>query len=467
MPDLMFNTQQLTTSRTEVPAENQDPVISGDNVYVAYTLASANSPVILDISNDGGQTYRKVKVGGPGAYEPRVAAYNGRVYLTWEQHGVIYYSFSSNGGLRFSRPVALGPGINPQINASGGNIIIGAPTADQSGINIWVSHDSGEQWSAPIPMSTESGVNSEVVVATRADNDYVAWNDKLADGSVRAFEATSNNGGSTFAPTIDLNPTFDNTVEPIFAISANGQVNIVFRTNDAHHPTEGYLGFVKSTDRGASFSQPVILAKHIRGASIAADGTNLDVSFFQRGTTDWQVQFLHSADRGSTWDNPVDMADTGWSNNSAVGVDTYIPSEDAEGGFVNLSWVTADGVYAAISNDYGVAGSFSSSAYLGQGGDVLPAGPLTLWLDSNNHAELTTFQTSFWSSGSSASAAVAKPTASAQQNLVHAMASFGAAPVGLLAPLAAVGSETHALVGPSRPLHPSLLGAGGQAADRA
>jgi hypothetical protein len=234
-----------------------------------------------------------------------------------------------------------------------------------------------------VPTGTQ--FSQEIVVAVSGGNDYVAWEDHMGNGSIQAYEATSQNNGVQWLPSVDLNPNDPKSVEPIIAISANGDVNIVMRASH-HGVIYNALIEVSSADQGNTFSAPLVLASEIRHASIVADGSSIDILYLHK-TTDWEVNLIRSTDDGAHWLAAVDVSGpTGVTTSPST--DIWLPSISAVNGQVTIAWVGSTDCFAVTSSDGGA--TFSSAITLGAGNSVLSASQFVLWLNANDHPQLTT-----------------------------------------------------------------------------
>jgi hypothetical protein len=324
-----------------------------------------------------------------------LAANNNDVYATWVQHfgssAYLEFTKSTDDGMTFSTPVVLGAvnsATGAQISADGTDLLIGF-TDTNSVPAIVTSADGGVSFSAPLEMSTPAGgTTQEIVVANTGLNDYVSW-EAHVNGRIIAEEATSHNGGVTFLPTVDLDPNNPQSREPIITISSSGAVDIVMRTDQ--NPKQGLI-FVQSTDQGNTFSPPEVLADNARHAAVVSDGSNLDIVYLQDSAQGWEAMFIHSADGGTTWSNPLHLSGplglTGSLNSSG---DRFCPWASAQNGEVTVAWASATDCFAAVSLNGG--NTFGAPTDLGAGNSVLPAAQFVMWLNPHGEVEITTLST--------------------------------------------------------------------------
>ena len=154
--------------------------------------------------------------------------------------------------------------------------------------------------------------------------------------NVVGFSVSATNGATWGAPLIIANTTcsFSNSIEPSFASNGSTVYGVFVEVNDSYYyggtnqfPTrsESALGFVKSTDNGASFSTPVTLNSGANVASprIAVFGKTVYVVFqnvsnssstvaaggpYPFGSyTPTAIDFMVSKDGGRTWTGPTTL----------------------------------------------------------------------------------------------------------------------------------------------------------------
>jgi hypothetical protein len=151
-------------------------VFTFSNITSAYAHPLDNSGWLSDPINAA-----DLKGGGDAQF----AVWGSNVYLVWDSDG-IRFAKSSNNGITFSGPIALGKrdpgnsvGVHPKIAANGDNVYV----VYSSGFDIFLvkSKDGGGSFDEPLNISKvkiESPyVVSEHVISIGDNNQiYISWN---------------------------------------------------------------------------------------------------------------------------------------------------------------------------------------------------------------------------------------------------------------------------------------------------
>jgi hypothetical protein len=173
--------------------------------------------------------------------------------------------------------------------------------------------------------------SGEPAIAVSANNVYVVWEERIAQGSVDIFFRRSTDGGATFGDTTNLS---DNAVASLFpgiAVSGNN-VYVVWRDGSE-------ISYRRSTDGGVSFSPTDNLSINagFSGASaIAAAGSNVYVVWTDNTSGNSETMYRRSTDSGISF-SPTDNLsnNAGFSEDpaiSAFGDNAYVVwSDDSPG----------------------------------------------------------------------------------------------------------------------------------------
>ena len=273
--------------------------------------------------------YHDVAVDAAGK---RIAVLNDTVYAVWEGHltnntSNIYFAKSVDKGLTFSADlnVFAGPDsilhIIPSIAvAQNGDIYITwtAVSNNDSYYNIWFtkSIDGGSTFPPPTHITT-SNVCMFSCIGVYNNNVYMFYADGSNYPSVNYYFIRSTNGGLSFESPIIINDasgTGNIEFDKLTSITIDASGIIYLAWIDGRRATgNGDVFFAKSTDSGQSFSTNVMVndinqpgADAVQcSPSIAAEGSNVYVSFFDRrlgsGWENTRVYMAKSTDGGSTF----------------------------------------------------------------------------------------------------------------------------------------------------------------------
>lgn len=244
------------------------------------------------------------------------------------------------------------------------SVVAGAPT----GGSIL---DKNHLWIDNSPSSPHEG------------NIYDAWTD-FNTGNDIFFTRSINNGISYSAP-INLSSAIgggshDQGVN--IQTGPNGEVYVTWTIYDSWPSDETALGFIKSTDGGATFGTPVRIINNIRGIRTTATSKNQRVNSFPSMTVDisggsddgsiyivWtnvgvpgtntgtnlSVYMIKSSDGGANWDTPIRVNQ----GNFQAGKESYFPwiTSDPESGVLSCIFyddrdVSSTQAEAWVSNSY-------------------------------------------------------------------------------------------------------------------
>ena len=295
---LTFNTINLsiadpdgTTNANSI----QPAIISGNNVYVAWTEEEdailGGGDVFIAVSNDNGLTFNTINLsvadpGGPtstsgGLDLPVVSRSN--VYVTWEEdednttpEEDAFIAVSNDNGLTFTTinlSVADpgGPTDTDNLSSpvvSGNNVYVTWTenednTTDEKDAFIAVSNDNGLTFNTinlsivdPGGPTDADDINPPVV---SGNNVYVTWQEDEDDavGEEDAFIAVSNDNGLTFT-TINLSvadpggPTTANTINP--PVVSGNNVYVTWQEDEDDAVGEGDAFIAVSNDNGLTFT---------------------------------------------------------------------------------------------------------------------------------------------------------------------------------------------------------------------
>jgi hypothetical protein len=255
------------------------PVIALDSTG-AINAAWADSAVgprqvLFMRSGDLGGTFTQpVNVSeSPGeAFDPAITVDEGdAVVLAWEDtgsgEGAIFFSRSSDGGMRFSAPLRVSAGAgeasDPEVSVDrfGGVEVAWIQEQPAGGSSVMISRttDGGQSFSTPSVVT--AGASSEfeyLTMATGGGRTYLAFNDETAG---QVFLAQSESNVLTFGTPIQLShadTTRGRAHSPSVAIDGHGRVHAVWVDTSIFGGEQGLLVYRSSPD-GQTFSVPVLI----------------------------------------------------------------------------------------------------------------------------------------------------------------------------------------------------------------
>jgi BNR repeat-like domain len=207
---------------------------------------------------------------------------------------------------------------------------------DDSGSNIKYarSTDGGASFgnAGPDNLSNHPRGDFSLNPAVAVGNDvHVVWEYSAGQtGSESKLEYTrSTDGGATFTDPVNLDTDNADSYEP--AIAASG--------NNVYVAWSGYLGgnyeifYTRSTDGGATFTDPVNLSVNNANSyapAIANSGNNLYIVWQDYASSSPRIAYTRSTDGGATFTDPVNL--------DTDNADSYEPAIAASGNNVYVVW---------------------------------------------------------------------------------------------------------------------------------
>jgi hypothetical protein len=260
-----------------------------DNLYLMMSVATApasehrpHSQIFFTMSHDSGGTWDNLPQtrnlsSSPGeAFGPSMAVHrNGklRVYVSYHDNSngtTQAYLISSKKKTKFRAPLNLTPDNNggafaPRVALDSGEAvnIVWADTQTGSGKVVFVrSTDLGLTFNEPLEVSRSSGSAFDPEIAVDS-NDWinVAWQDTAPGTSVIMF-SRSTDGGLTFSEPRQVSTGTGSATEATIATDSTGRISVAW-VDDSEGPAQAY--YARSTDSGASFSDPINVANFRKG----------------------------------------------------------------------------------------------------------------------------------------------------------------------------------------------------------
>ncbi len=271
----------------------------------------------------------------------------GRVNVVWfEEHAEgqeLFTQTSLDGGTIWQQPLRLtdAPGDShyPSIAATDDAVHIAWwDTRDGRPVIYHArSLDAGLTWSAGAAISDSPAHAAHPSVAVAGDVVHVAYVD-VRDGNEEVYYLRSLDRGTTWQPAVRLSEVPHNSYTP--TIAAHGTHVYVAWTDTRHGGATQSLEeeyFRRSTDQGATWDPEVRLTvdpdmepANSWAPSLAADGADVWIVWFDERGGNWEIYTKHSADRGLTW-----SADTRLTDDPA---DSVRPSISVDGSSLYVVW---------------------------------------------------------------------------------------------------------------------------------
>ncbi len=310
----------------------------------------------------------------------------------------ILYARSTNNGMSWSLPAPLNtnaaidavPDFSPQISTDsqghwvavwGSAINMTGPGSDAD-IFVATSNNAGVTWTPPVPLNTnattDTGNDSEPLIGNDGQGTWlVVWRSTENLGGAIGidddfFFARSTNNGASWTPpaVLNTNAATDTRGGGDLTVATDGLGNWMVAWTSTENlggviGTDGDIQFTRSTDNGATWTDPMPLNNNAAGdlgadeiPSIVTDGSGNWIATWDGNNaaggsvgTEYDIFIAHSADNGVTWTDPVPL-------NSTANTDTKddyfaIVCSDKRGNWV-ATWESAENVGGQIGTDYDI-----------------------------------------------------------------------------------------------------------------
>jgi hypothetical protein len=250
--------------------------------------------------------------------------------------GQVVYRMSPDGGATWGPPRPLTPAPvpftgHPKVAAAGPHVYVVWHTPMDGTLKVVLSHspDAGAHWEGPRVISDGAGA-AWPSVAAWADTVHVVWGDQRT-GTAEIYLRSSPDGGHHWTPTRPVS-TEDGRSSWTGSVAAEGATIHVAWADERHNTDAqghaydcGLTGqgcreeeyYRRSTDFGQSWEDEVRLTADPPGSprpswapSVAVDGGQVHVAFFDQRSGHWQVYDKRSRGAGAvgTWETERPLA---------------------------------------------------------------------------------------------------------------------------------------------------------------
>jgi len=263
--------------------------IINQTIYVTwYDYTPGLSDIFLAKSTDGGATFKTTNLSKNAgvSYNPWVATSGNNVYVVW------------NDDTDFS---------NIQRASANQNITAFDVSFAPFKILIAASHDGANSFEiSNLSNTLKNSVDPRIAVFENYV--YVIWGDRKTTYDI--FLAASKDFGTTFSTPINVSRSDHNSVNS--GIQALGEnVHVIWREKT---PKSTYIYYSKSNDGGISFNDHINLSRQsndpriTRDTQMALSGDNVYVVWYENIPGSSGVFFVRSTDGGTTFSEPINLS---------------------------------------------------------------------------------------------------------------------------------------------------------------
>ncbi|HSB12768.1 MAG TPA: sialidase family protein [Blastocatellia bacterium] len=350
-----------------------------DVLYLMMSVATApasehrpHSQIFFVQSNDGGTTWNNLPhtrnlSNSPGeAFGPSLAVTKigkARVYVTYgdNSNGVTQaYIIRSKKKSKFRKPLNMTPhdgaAFSPRVALDSGeglDIVWSDSSSPSGNVAFLRSTDLGATFTDPIDVSRSSGFATEPEVAVDpSDAINVVWED-TAPGASQIMFSRSTDAGATFSDPVQVSTGVGPATEATVATDSEGRISVAWVDESGGNANAYYA---RSTDHGVTFSEPINVSGFANGdihKPVLATFENTVYVAFQNGDLfgeenikNRQVFLVKSSDAGVTFGDSEKVSDA---NNNVGRAHSPAMVVDSRG-VLHLVWIDA----SVIGNDEGL-----------------------------------------------------------------------------------------------------------------
>jgi len=175
-------------------------------------------------------------------------------------------------------------------------------------IFVFLPAIASAQWDAPRKLSsldTSSHLSENIArcIAASGDTVHVVWWDNKM-GNAAIYYRHSFDGGTTWSGITILPGATSLADYPSIAVTGS-TVHVTFRDQTGGLYRSYYM---RSTDAGITWSNPVSLGVYYFWPSVACEGSNVFVGLNSSATGNTEIWLRRSTDNGNTWDSAIQIS---------------------------------------------------------------------------------------------------------------------------------------------------------------
>ena len=266
---------KITEGKTPVSGPKIAASGEGDNVYLLWQNSTGDKldNIYFRASTDSGSDFGKViEMSGKIPTNLilkdslKIAASENNVYVAWGNKTTLSFRASTDNGASFGNTTILSNKLgNPfpetlQIIPSLNNVYITwkENSLEKKDNFFRASTDNGASFGNTINLSKVPKFAFREIAAS-GNNVYSIWTGGDPNSPTDIFYSKSSDGGNSFSPLLKVNREFGSNIEAKITASGNNVYIVWTPVFEFIQETLPDLLFVKSTDNGTNFSQPVKL----------------------------------------------------------------------------------------------------------------------------------------------------------------------------------------------------------------
>jgi hypothetical protein len=255
---------------------------------------------------------------------------------------------------------------NPKVAASGNNVYVvwqenqGEGRDSVADIFFARSTDSGKTFSEPVNLSDSPGRSSIPQVAAAGSSVYVVWGESTP-GNSEVFFAKSTDNGASFSEPENISNTGGTSINPKVAVTGSG--GIIVAWTESLSLTNFEIFAATSDNGGDSFDDPVNMSDNDQGSSapaLASFGENVYLAWQDDLSGNLDIVLAKSTDGGKSFDDAVNISNTAGRSSA--------PQIAANDDDVYILWQEDNTIRLAGSNDWG--STFRSPTTVGDADSV-------------------------------------------------------------------------------------------------
>lgn len=283
--------------------------VHGPHVYIAW-YDHAKKSVMLNASNDGGNTFKRIAVASTdNAVINGIIAKGSYINIVWtsEVNGQydVFLSHSSDGLAFKTINVSNNDGDStfPAMDADGNMVYIAwiDSTYGNTEVLLRVSKDGGNTFSDTINISNSKGNSESVSIAAEGSSVYIAWHDN-SYGRFGVFIRASHDYGNTFSDAIMLSdPNMDSGFASVLAEGKDVYVAWISNIDGNNNSNTNNLYLRVSNDGARVFNDTITVSKNVISAPLlASDGALISLTWIDKSEGIMHARIMNDGAISST-----------------------------------------------------------------------------------------------------------------------------------------------------------------------